>query len=50
MSRLLQLPREIRDLVYEHYFRGAGGFVYDFAANKLRRADGHPIELALVLT
>ncbi|CAN9167452.1 unnamed protein product [Alternaria sp. RS040] len=50
MSRLLQLPRELRDVIYAYYFRGEGGFVYDFAANKIRRADGYPIELSLVLT
>jgi hypothetical protein len=45
----LRLPRELRDLVYEHYFRADGGFTYDFAANQLKQANGLPIPLSLTL-
>ena len=50
LPRILQLPRELRDLIYDHYFRLNGGYVYDFEANKLTQDDGTPISLSLVLT
>ncbi|KAI4683901.1 uncharacterized protein J4E84_006741 [Alternaria hordeiaustralica] len=49
MPTLLELPRELRDLIYDHYFSVDGGYVHDFASNKLRQADGQNIELSLVL-
>jgi hypothetical protein len=49
MAHLLRLPRELRDLIYEYYFDGEGGFKYDFVTNKLRWADGLSIDLSLVL-
>jgi hypothetical protein len=49
MAHFLRLPRELRDLIYEYYFDGEGGFKYDFVTNKLRWADGLSIDLSLVL-
>jgi hypothetical protein len=50
MSAFFQLPRELRDLIYEHYFRCDGGYVYNTETRKLRRADGDPISRALAFT
>ncbi|KAH7384044.1 hypothetical protein DE146DRAFT_213491 [Phaeosphaeria sp. MPI-PUGE-AT-0046c] len=47
---LLRLPRELRDVVYQHYMRSKDGFVADFATNKLKNGDGSCIDLALRLT
>ncbi|OIW27072.1 hypothetical protein CONLIGDRAFT_495180 [Coniochaeta ligniaria NRRL 30616] len=51
-SRLLALPRELRDLIYREYVRSGteDGYTYDFEAGKLRTADGLPIDLNLVYT
>ena len=45
--RFLNLPRELRGLVYEHYFRADGGYIHHFRSNKLTRADGGRINLDL---
>ena len=50
MSTLLQLPRELRNLIYDCYFAGDGDYTHNFETNKLSRADNQPIELALVLS
>ncbi|CAA9959660.1 hypothetical protein PTMSG1_03076 [Pyrenophora teres f. maculata] len=47
MSVFLQLPRELRDLIYEYYFYVDGGYTHDFASNKLRRTGGDPVQLTL---
>ena len=49
-SPFLRLPRELRDEVYDQYFRTDDGFTYDFITNKLKLAGGLPIPLALTLT
>ena len=51
-SRLLGLPRELRDHIYREYiFSGAEeGYIYDFPAGKLRTATGRPIDLNLMYT
>ncbi|KAI4694484.1 hypothetical protein J4E81_006702 [Alternaria sp. BMP 2799] len=49
-SPFLRLPRELRDEIYDHYFRTDDGFTYDFVTNKLKLAGGLPIPLALTLT
>jgi hypothetical protein len=49
-SRFLQLPRELRDEIYAHYLREETGYVHVAQTNKLQRADGRPIELALTYT
>ncbi|KAF2120334.1 hypothetical protein BDV96DRAFT_323726 [Lophiotrema nucula] len=43
----LRLPRELRDLVYEHYVAEKGGYLYDFATYKLTTVDSQPIDLSL---
>ena len=50
LTTLLLLPRELRDLIYHFYLCVDGGYVHDFAANKLRQASDQPIELSLRLT
>ncbi|TEA16437.1 hypothetical protein C8034_v001323 [Colletotrichum sidae] len=50
MVEFLELPRELRDMIYEHYVVVQGGYVYDFASNTLKGADGKPIHYALLLT
>ncbi|KAI1162069.1 hypothetical protein F5B18DRAFT_411084 [Nemania serpens] len=49
---LLQLPRELRDAIYEHYVIVEGGYIYDFKTGKLRPANDpeHPIDLAFMYT
>ncbi|WQF83588.1 hypothetical protein CDEST_08602 [Colletotrichum destructivum] len=52
---LFSLPREVRDMVYEHYFAVAGGYVYDsqsFLRGKLRRSGvfSRRIDLDLIFT
>ncbi|CAE7022156.1 hypothetical protein P3342_004985 [Pyrenophora teres f. teres] len=47
MSVFLQLPRELRDLIYEYYFYVDGGYTHNFASNKLRRTGGDPIQFNL---
>jgi hypothetical protein len=49
-SRFLQLPRELRDEIYAHYLWEETGYVHVAKTNKLQRADGRPIDLALVRT
>jgi hypothetical protein len=50
MPTFLQLPRELRDLIYEHYFRVEGSYVHDFTSNKLKQVDGNPIQVSLAFT
>ncbi|TDZ36799.1 hypothetical protein C8035_v008819 [Colletotrichum spinosum] len=50
MVEFLELPRELRDMIYEHYVVVQGGYVYDFASNTLKGADGKPIHYTLLLT
>jgi hypothetical protein len=47
---ILGLPRELRDIIYEEYFRCADGYHYNFNSGKLSRVDGQSIDLALTLT
>src|SRR5690349_1525532 len=49
-SRLLTLPRELREEIYAAYLFASDGYSYDFDAGKLRMADGQPIDLALMYT
>lgn len=49
-SPLLFLPRELRDIVYHHYFRSKGGYVTEFATTNIMNEDGSRIDLALRLT
>ncbi|KAI1198216.1 hypothetical protein F5X97DRAFT_299722 [Nemania serpens] len=47
-----QLPRELRDAIYEQYVIVEGGYIYDFKTGKLRPANNpkHPIDLAFMYT
>lgn len=40
-SRFLLLPREVRDVIYDHYIQCDGGYIYEFKNNKLVQASGH---------
>jgi hypothetical protein len=49
-SPLFRLPRELRDVIYEHYAMVQDGLVHDFETNKLATGDGGSIDLSLMLT
>ncbi|KAF6803476.1 hypothetical protein CSOJ01_10893 [Colletotrichum sojae] len=49
----LRLPREIRDMIYEEYFRLDGGYLCDtdaFLKGSLSTSSGEPVDLSLVYT
>ena len=47
----LDLPREMRDVIYQHYTQEKDGYHFDFESGKLRAsASGQPIDLALMYT
>lgn len=50
MSRFLQLPHELRNLIYDYYLWYDGGYVYNCASKRLSRADGSKDFLALAQT
>ncbi|TDZ24499.1 hypothetical protein Cob_v003282 [Colletotrichum orbiculare MAFF 240422] len=51
MIHFFDLPREVRDLIYEQYVSIPGGYVLgDFEHNTLKGADGTPIDLSLMRT
>ncbi|EXF76433.1 hypothetical protein CFIO01_11820 [Colletotrichum fioriniae PJ7] len=50
-STFLSMPREVRDLVYQHYVVVDGGYVSasdGLLGGRLKRADGRPIDLNLM--
>ncbi|KAJ4004131.1 hypothetical protein NW752_010792 [Fusarium irregulare] len=47
---LTNLPLKIRQQIFGEYFRVPGGYVYDGKSDKLRNADGTPIDLSLIYT
>ncbi|KAJ3938961.1 uncharacterized protein N0V96_011073 [Colletotrichum fioriniae] len=50
-SRLLSIPREVRNLIYEHYIIVEAGYIYEsdgLLGGRLKRADGRPINLNLM--
>jgi hypothetical protein len=49
MPAFLQLPRELRDLIYDYYLQCEDGYIYNFETNRLTQADGQPISLSLTL-
>jgi hypothetical protein len=49
-SKLLTLPRELRDLIYNYYLEVEGGYIPNYITKKLSRADGQPIDLTLAYT
>ncbi|UZP43421.1 hypothetical protein NXS19_011237 [Fusarium pseudograminearum] len=46
-TSFLGLPSELREQIYRHYFKAAGGYVYDAATETLRQTDGTPVDIAL---
>ncbi|KAI4704687.1 hypothetical protein J4E89_009564 [Alternaria sp. Ai002NY15] len=50
LPAILRLPRELRDLIYEHYVQVDGGYIHNFETNRLLQADGSPISTGLALT
>jgi len=49
-SRLLSLPRELRDEIYTYYLQEPGGYVHSPSTNKLRCYDGQIIDFSLMWT
>ncbi|RMJ07700.1 hypothetical protein BHE90_002214 [Fusarium euwallaceae] len=49
-ANLLALPYEVREQVFQHYFKLDRGYFYDGESEKLVTADGQPIDLSLVYT
>jgi hypothetical protein len=49
-SHLFRLPRELRDLIYDHYLFNETGLKHDFIKNKLTLADGEHIDQSLAYT
>ena len=47
--RFLDLPRELREIIYRHYVQEKDGYYFDIESGKLR-ASGHPIDLSLMYT
>ncbi|KAF2439618.1 hypothetical protein P171DRAFT_490310 [Karstenula rhodostoma CBS 690.94] len=46
-SRLISLPREIRDMIYHEYVYSEEGYMYDLPSGKLRHASGALVDLNL---
>ena len=46
-SRILDLPLELREQIYHHYFKADGGYVYDGTTDTLTQIDGKPVDIAL---
>jgi hypothetical protein len=46
-SKLLTLPRELRDIIYYYYLEVEGGYIPNYTTRKLFRADGQPVDLTL---
>ena len=47
-SRLLSLPRELRDEIYTYYLQEPGGYVHSPSTNKLRCSNGQVIDFSLM--
>ncbi|KAF1992659.1 hypothetical protein P154DRAFT_528316 [Amniculicola lignicola CBS 123094] len=48
--RFLDLPRELRDMVYEHYVHIDGGYIFNYRLSKFQGAKRQSINLSLMLT
>jgi hypothetical protein len=46
-SAFLELPRELRNLIYKEYFTNDGGYTFDYDTGTLRRTSGTAIDLQL---
>lgn len=49
-SLLLDLPRELRDIIYWHYLKEDDGYVFHYQSGKLRTFDNRPIDLTFMYT
>lgn len=49
-ANLVDLPPELRQQIFRHYFQAAGGYAYDGETDRLVTADGSPIDLSLMYT
>ena len=49
-SRLLSLPRELRDEIYVYYLQEPGGYVHSPTTNQLRCCNGQTIDFSLLRT
>ncbi|KAL2679345.1 hypothetical protein Neosp_010118 [[Neocosmospora] mangrovei] len=49
-ANLLALPYEIREQIFQYYFKLDRGYFYDGESEKLVTADGQPIDLSLMYT
>ncbi|KAF5547051.1 hypothetical protein FPHYL_10343 [Fusarium phyllophilum] len=47
---LVTLPYEVRDKIFQEYFRVEGGYVFNSESEKLTTADGQPIDFSLMHT
>ncbi|KAF5966176.1 hypothetical protein FBULB1_11794 [Fusarium bulbicola] len=47
---LVTLPYEVRDKIFQEYFRVEGGYVFNSESEKLTTADGQPIDFSLMYT
>ncbi|KAM0351746.1 hypothetical protein ACHAPU_002258 [Fusarium lateritium] len=47
---ITSLPLEIKQQIFAYHFKAEGGYVYDGKSDKLRNADGSPINLSLFYT
>lgn len=47
LSRLLLLPGELRNYIYDYAVQEPGGYLYDPATNRLLTAGGEPVDLGL---
>ncbi|PNP83983.1 hypothetical protein FNYG_02671 [Fusarium nygamai] len=47
---LVTLPYEVRDNIFQEYFRVEGGYVFNIKYEKLITADGQPIDFSLMYT
>jgi hypothetical protein len=49
-SPLLELPRELRDCIYSHYFVAENGLVFDYDTTRQSAFCNKPLDLNLQLT
>ena len=49
-SRLLSLPRELRDEIYTYYLQETGGYAHSPLTNKLRCSSGQILDFSLMWT
>ncbi|KAJ4253396.1 hypothetical protein NW762_010553 [Fusarium torreyae] len=47
---ILNLPVELREQIFQHYFKVDGGYIYNAESDKLLNADNSPVNLSLMYT